>query len=132
MSGRREGCSSSACYRKAKAGVGQVGCSETDLEAKPPGTRSPTTARASSGTAAAETTSTCATWQGGKRCGWAPPRAPAPTVKYHTGGRAPAEPTCPESKCTSGGGRFQIASSDGSKVFFLDGEKLTEDSGATG
>src|SRR4029077_16788814 len=42
-----------------------------------------------------------------------------------------AESTCPESKCASGGGRLPLASSEGSRVFCLDSEKLTEDSGAT-
>jgi DNA-binding beta-propeller fold protein YncE len=32
--------------------------------------------------------------------------------------------------CTSGGGQFQIASSDGSRVFFTDTSRLTEDSGS--
>jgi DNA-binding beta-propeller fold protein YncE len=45
-----------------------------------------------------------------------------------------AEPACeaepgPE-KCTSGGGEFQIASADGSRVFFTDTHRLTKDSGA--
>jgi DNA-binding beta-propeller fold protein YncE len=32
--------------------------------------------------------------------------------------------------CTSGGGRFQFASADGSRIFFTDHNKLTSDSGA--
>jgi hypothetical protein len=42
-----------------------------------------------------------------------------------------AEPQClNEGKCESGGGEFQIATSDGSKVFFTDGHHLTKDSGS--
>ena len=33
--------------------------------------------------------------------------------------------------CGSGGGQFQIASSDGSRVFFTDGQRLTSDASAT-
>jgi DNA-binding beta-propeller fold protein YncE len=42
-----------------------------------------------------------------------------------------AEAACEEAgECESGGGRFQIASADGSRVFFTDTHRLTEDSGA--
>jgi hypothetical protein len=42
-----------------------------------------------------------------------------------------AEPECVnEGKCTSGGGGFQIASSEGSRVFFTDGNQLTKDAGS--
>jgi hypothetical protein len=42
-----------------------------------------------------------------------------------------AEPGCvAEGRCESGGGRFQLASADGSKVFFTDEHRLTKDSGA--
>ncbi len=41
-----------------------------------------------------------------------------------------AEASC--SGCRSGGGRFQFASADGSRVFFTDTNKLTEGSGASG
>jgi hypothetical protein len=44
-----------------------------------------------------------------------------------------AEPACiAEGKCQSGAGRFQIASVDGSKVFFTDQRRLTKASGAAG
>jgi hypothetical protein len=43
-----------------------------------------------------------------------------------------AEPACPAAdECKSGGGRFQIASADGSRVFFTDSNRLTSDSGAS-
>jgi hypothetical protein len=35
-----------------------------------------------------------------------------------------------EGKCSSGAGRFQIASSDGSRVYFTDEQRLTKDAGA--
>jgi hypothetical protein len=41
-----------------------------------------------------------------------------------------ADPTCLVG-CESGGGQFQIASTDGSRVFFTDEHRLTEDSGAS-
>jgi hypothetical protein len=42
-----------------------------------------------------------------------------------------AEASCEaKTECTSGGGRFQIASADGSTVFFTDTHRLTADSGA--
>jgi DNA-binding beta-propeller fold protein YncE len=42
-----------------------------------------------------------------------------------------AEPAClAEGKCASAGGQFQLASSDGTKVFFTDENRLTADSGA--
>ena len=42
-----------------------------------------------------------------------------------------AEPGCVlEQKCVSGGGKFQVASSDGSRVFFTDEQRLTSDAGA--
>jgi DNA-binding beta-propeller fold protein YncE len=41
-----------------------------------------------------------------------------------------AAPGC-EPECESGGGTFQIASRDGSTVFFTDGHRLTSNSGAT-
>jgi DNA-binding beta-propeller fold protein YncE len=42
-----------------------------------------------------------------------------------------AETACvEEGECESGGGRFQIASADGSRVFFSDTHRLTKDSGA--
>jgi len=46
-----------------------------------------------------------------------------------------AEPACleePGTKCESGGGHFQIASSDGSRVFFTSTHRLTRDAGAEG
>jgi hypothetical protein len=44
-----------------------------------------------------------------------------------------AEPACvTEGKCESGGGQFQVASTDGSKVIFTDTHRLTKESGATG
>ncbi len=44
-----------------------------------------------------------------------------------------AEPECvSERKCASGGGVFQIASVDGSKVFFTDSHRLTGDAGESG
>jgi hypothetical protein len=42
-----------------------------------------------------------------------------------------AEPTCPVGACESGGGEFQVASADGSRVFFSDPRRLTSDSGAS-
>lgn len=39
------------------------------------------------------------------------------------------ESGCSEPQCQSGGGRFQIASVDGSRVFFTDTRRLTADSG---
>jgi DNA-binding beta-propeller fold protein YncE len=43
-----------------------------------------------------------------------------------------AETACAEEgQCESGGGRFQIASADGSRAFFTDTHKLTKDSGAS-
>jgi hypothetical protein len=43
-----------------------------------------------------------------------------------------AEAKCEgEAKCTSGGARFQIANTDGSRIFFTDENRLTSDSGAT-
>jgi hypothetical protein len=41
-----------------------------------------------------------------------------------------AEPGC--SGCVSGGGQFQLASADGSKIFFTDRLRLTKDSGRSG
>jgi DNA-binding beta-propeller fold protein YncE len=42
-----------------------------------------------------------------------------------------AEPACLAAlECSSGGGQFQIASADGSRVFFTDSHRLTADSGA--
>jgi DNA-binding beta-propeller fold protein YncE len=42
-----------------------------------------------------------------------------------------AEAACvEEGECESGGGRFQIASADGSRVFFTDTHRLSKDSGA--
>jgi hypothetical protein len=38
---------------------------------------------------------------------------------------------CPESECESGDGRFQIASTDGSRVLFTDSRRLTTDSGSS-
>ncbi len=44
-----------------------------------------------------------------------------------------AEPGClGEGKCKSGGGQFQIASADGSKVFFTDAQRLTSDASISG
>jgi hypothetical protein len=41
-----------------------------------------------------------------------------------------AEPTCvAEGRCSSGGGEFQFATADGSKVFFTDAHRLKKDSG---
>ncbi|HEV7483965.1 MAG TPA: hypothetical protein VGO13_12790 [Solirubrobacterales bacterium] len=43
-----------------------------------------------------------------------------------------AEPAClAQHKCESGGGQFQYASTDGSRVFFTDGRRLTADSAPT-
>jgi hypothetical protein len=42
-----------------------------------------------------------------------------------------AEPACPVGACESGGGEFQVASADGSRVFFTDPRRLTSDSGAS-
>ena len=50
------------------------------------------------------------------------------TVRLDAAEEVAGEP-CKE--CESGGGRFQIASSDGKRVFFTDTHKLTSDSGAT-
>jgi len=41
------------------------------------------------------------------------------------------EAACPEPECESGGGSFQIASHDGSRVFFTSERRLTKDAGAT-
>jgi DNA-binding beta-propeller fold protein YncE len=41
-----------------------------------------------------------------------------------------AEAGCPESECSGGAGRFEIASADGSRVFFTDKRRLTNDAGA--
>jgi hypothetical protein len=42
-----------------------------------------------------------------------------------------AEPSClAEERCASGGGHFQIASVDGSRVYFTDERRLTSDAGA--
>jgi DNA-binding beta-propeller fold protein YncE len=44
-----------------------------------------------------------------------------------------AEAACEgEGKCESGGGQFQIASVDGSRVFFTDSRRLSEDAGEAG
>jgi hypothetical protein len=43
-----------------------------------------------------------------------------------------AEPGCPEPECEGGKGVFQIASADGSRVFFTDTNRLTKGAGATG
>jgi hypothetical protein len=43
-----------------------------------------------------------------------------------------AEPGCPELECEGGKGVFQIASADGSRVFFTDTNRLTKGAGATG
>jgi hypothetical protein len=51
------------------------------------------------------------------------------TASGHTLQLDAAEPGCPEPQCTSGEGRFQIASGDGSRVFFTDKARLTKDSG---
>jgi DNA-binding beta-propeller fold protein YncE len=40
------------------------------------------------------------------------------------------EAGCPGSECKGGGGRFQIASSDGSRIFFTDERRLSRDSAA--
>jgi DNA-binding beta-propeller fold protein YncE len=42
-----------------------------------------------------------------------------------------AEAACGE-ECASGGGRFQLASSDGSRVLFTDAQRLTSDAGVAG
>jgi hypothetical protein len=52
-------------------------------------------------------------------------------VKHQTLQIDAAEPEClAEGKCASGGGRFQIASTDGSRVYFTDEHRLTRDAGA--
>lgn len=46
-----------------------------------------------------------------------------------------AEPECladPGTKCASGGGKFMFASDDGSRVFFIDAQRLTRNAGASG
>lgn len=56
------------------------------------------------------------------------------TVKHQTLQIDAAEPAClqePASECENGGGRFQIASSNGSRVIFTDERRLTKDSGAS-
>ncbi|MFI4878523.1 MAG: hypothetical protein ACHP9U_06770, partial [Steroidobacterales bacterium] len=53
------------------------------------------------------------------------------TSKHRTLQLDRAEAAClAEVKCQSGGGEFQIASADGSKVYFTDAKRLTKDAGA--
>ncbi len=59
--------------------------------------------------------STCATWRAGK---------PLQLDEAEEVGGEPCE------GCESGGGQFQFASADGSRVFFTDAHRLSEDSGA--
>jgi hypothetical protein len=53
------------------------------------------------------------------------------TVRHQTLQVDAAEPGClAEGECQSGAGRFQIASADGSRVYFTDTQHLTKDAGA--